>query len=120
MKYKVKHEKKNLALTSSVLFLCFVSCLFWFVLKEYTYFAIYIILTIVISYIYYFTTYQIGDKNLIIKLGFIKIKIDYKRIKSVKELTPGIELKFQRYHFKIYPNNQDMFYLNLISRMKGN
>lgn len=119
MKYKIKHEKSNLMFMSSVLILSLVTCIFWIILREYIYFSVFFILTIFIGYIYYFTFYYIDKKYLIIKLGFIKVKIKYDKIKDIEKLEKSIKLNFKNISMNIYPNNIDIFYTDLKSKMKG-
>lgn len=119
MKYKIKHEKSNKVFMSSVIILCLVTCLFWFLLREYIYFSVYILLTILISYIYYFTYYYLLEDKLIVRLGFIKIKIKYSKIKKVENLKNSIKLYFNNWNVNIYPNNKDIFYGDILNKMKG-
>lgn len=119
MKFKVKHEKSNLIFMSSVIILCLVTCIFWLMLREYIYFIIYFLLTLIISHIYYFTNYYIKDNYLKIKLGFIKIKIQYEKMIKIENLEKSINLKFKNFDMKIYPNNKDIFYVELNNKMKG-
>lgn len=119
MKFKVKHEKNNLAFMTSVIILCLVTCIFWLILREYIYCIIYFLLTILIAHIYYFTFYYIKDNYLKIKLGFIIIKIKYEKIFKIENLEKSINLVFKSFDMKIYPNNKDIFYTELNNRMKG-
>ena len=119
MKYKIKHEKSNLILMSSILILCLITCYVWFIFREYIYFSIYLILTIIITHIYYFTYYYIKNDSLIIKLGFIRVKIKYNQIKSIEILKNSIKLNLEKISLNLYPNKKDMFYTEINSKMKG-
>ena len=119
MKYKIKHEKSNLILMSSVLILCLITCYVWFIFRKYIYFSIYLILTIIITHIYYFTYYYIKNDSLIIKLGFIKVRIKYNKIKSIKILKNSVKLNLEKISLNLYPNNKDMFYTELSKIVKG-
>ena len=119
MKYKIKHEKANLLFMSSVIIFCLITCIFWIMLREYIYFFAYLILILIISYIYYFTYYFLEERYLVFKLGFIKIKLKYSKIKKVENLKNNIKLTFNKMSMNIYPNNKDIFYLELNNKMKG-
>ncbi len=119
MKSKIKLEKKKIILMSSILLVLLFTCVFWFLLKEYIYFTIYLILTIFIGYIYFFTFYILKEKYLLIILGFIPIKIKYKNIKSIEKLNIGIRLKLKYFNLILYPNKEDMFYLKLQEEMEN-
>jgi len=119
MKYKIKHEKSNLILMSSVLILCLITCYVWFIFREYLYFSIYLILTIIIIHIYYFTYYYIKNDSLIIKLGFIKVRIKYNKIKSIDLLKNSVILNLEKISLNLYPNNKDKFYNEISKVVKG-
>ena len=78
MKFKIKHEKANLVFMTSVLILCLFTCIIWLMIREYSYFIIYLLLTLLIAIFYYNTYFYIKNDGLIIKLGFIKVKIEGK------------------------------------------
>lgn len=120
MRCKIKHEKSNLVFMSSVILLSLITCVFWFVLNEYVYFLIYLIVTLLLAYIYYFTFYYLKENSLVIILGFIKIKIKYSSILKVENLKNGIKLNFKNISMNIYPNNKDIFFAELSNKMKGN
>lgn len=120
MKNKIKHEKSNLMFMSSVLLLCLVTCIFWLILKEYLYFIVFFLSTLLIGYIYFYTFYEIKDKYLLIKLGFISVKIRYTNIKDIVKVDKSIKLVFNKISMNIYPHNIDMFYVDLKRKMKGN
>jgi len=120
MKFKIKHEKSNLIFMSSVIILCLVTCVFWFLLREYIYFIIYFLLTLVISHMYYVTYYFLEKDKIIFKLGFIKIKIKYKNIKKIENLKNSIKITFNNFSMNIYPDNKDIFFAEINSKMKGN
>lgn len=117
MKFKVKHEKSNLILMSSILFLCLFTCIFWLVLREYIYFIIYFVLTFLIAYIYFFTFYYLDEKFLKTKLGFFKVKIKYRNITKVENLNSGIKIHLNKMNFTIYPSNKDIFWAKLNSEL---
>lgn len=120
MKFKIKHEKTNLVFMSSVIVLSLVTCIFWLMLREYIYFLIYLVLTLLIAFVYYYTYYFIKKDSLIIKLGFIKIKIKYSSIKKIENLNNCIRLTFKNFNMNIYPNNKDIFFAEINSKLKGN
>lgn len=116
MKYKVKYDKFHLIFMTILLLLCFVSCLLWLKLNKYGYFGIYFGASIILGYVYYFTSYELRKEYLIIKLGFIPIKIKYKDILNIKENKGNITLKLKNYSLNIYPENKEEFSKNLKSR----
>ena len=120
MKYKIKLEKSNIIFMSSVIVLSLISCVFWVILKKYVYFIIYFILTSIIAHIYFYTYYYLTNDYLIVRLGFLKVKINYLKIFDIEKLKLGIKLKFKKISMNIYPSNQDVFYAELKSKMKGN
>ena len=120
MRYKIKHEKSNKVFMSSIFILCLITCLFWILLREYIYFGIYFVLTLILSYMYYFTYYYLLEDKLIVRLGFIKIQIKYKKIKKINNLKNSIKLYFNNWSVNIYPVNKDIFYVDLLDKMKGN
>jgi len=101
----------------SLILILIVICIFWLILREYLYFIIYIILTLLIAYTYYFTCYYIKDKYFITKLGFIKIKIKYDSIKSVENLKDRVKIYLKNLKFDVYPNNKDIFVIKLNSKI---
>ena len=120
MKYRIKHEKSNKIFMTSVIILCLVTCMFWFILREYIYFSVYLFLTLLISYIYYFTYYYLKEEYLVIILGFIKVKIKYQKIIKIENLKNSVKLYFNGLSMDIYPNNKDIFYADMLDKMKGN
>lgn len=119
MKFKVKHEKSNLVFMSSVIILCFITCIFWLMLREYIYFCVYFIISLIITHIYYVTSYIIENDSLVIKLGFIKVKFKYEKLLRVSILDKSINLVFKNFKMNIYPSNKEIFYTELVSKMKG-
>ena len=119
MQYKIKHEKSNIVFMTSVMIMCLLTCVIWFVLREYSYFIIYLIATLLVFHIYYFTYYYIKENYLLIKLGFIKIKFKYKNINNIENKKEGIKLKFNNLSMNIYPSNKDIFYAELLNKVKG-
>ena len=119
MKYKIKYEKSNLVFMTSVIILCLITCVFWFILKEYNFCAIYFFLTLILAHIYYFTYYYLNEKKLVIKLGFIRFKIKYSSILKVENKNAGIKLFFKYMSMTIYPCNKDVFFSELINKVKG-
>ena len=120
MKYKIKHEKSNKAFMSSVFILSLVTCLFWIVLREYIYCIIFLILTLLLGYIYYCTYYYLKDDKLVIKLGFINFSVKYTELKKIENLNNSIKIYFKNISLNIYPNNKDIFYGDILNKMKGN
>jgi len=119
MKYKVKHEKSNLTFMTSTLILCFITCIFWLILKEYIYFGVYLVITLLIAYFYYFIIYILNKNFFIIRLGFINIKFNYKKIKKIEKLESGLKIYFEKIKITVYPHNKDIFYVNIKDKMKG-
>lgn len=119
MKFKIKHEKSNLIFMTSVILFCLITCVFWIMLREYRYFTIYFILTLLISHIYYFTCYFLEKDYLLFRLGLFNFKIKYKNIKRIEKVKNSIKLYLKYISINIYPNNIDMFYAEINNRMKG-
>lgn len=117
MKFKFKPEKSNLIFMSSLLILCLMTCLFWLSFREYIYFTIYFVLTLLIGYVYYFTVYVIYENYLVVRLGFINFKFKYENIKSVENIKNGIKINYKNIKFTIYPNNRDIFSVKLNSKI---
>ncbi len=113
MIFKVKYEKNNLFLMSTILILCLFTCLFWLILTKYIYALIYFVLTIFIGYTYYFTNYELNDKYLVIKLGFIKIKIKYNNIWQVQKKENYLTLVFHHFNINVFPKEKDIFIIKL-------
>ena len=89
----------------------------WLAIREYIYFFIYISLTLIIAHIYYFTTYTIYNKKLIIKLGIIKLKINYKNIKKVELVKERVKLQLDKFSINLYPANKEMFIAKINSKL---
>lgn len=117
MKFKVKPEKSNLVLMSSILLFLLVTCILWLILREYVYFTIYLVLTLLIFYVYFFTFYFIKEEYFVTKLGFLKIKIKYENIRSVENLKEGVKLNLKKFSMNIYPHNKDIFVAKLNSKL---
>lgn len=115
MKFKVKPEKSNFVLMTSMFIMSLIVCILFLVLHEYIYSLIYFILILVISHIYYFTYYYLKDNGLIIRLGFIRIKFNYKNILDVNEISEKVRIKLKNITLNIYPNNREIF----ISKLKS-
>ncbi len=118
MKFKVKNTKSNLVTMTFLIILCFITCIFWLYLKKYLIFSIYFILTLIIAHMFYFTTYYINNKYLIIKLGFLKIKINIKKIKKITQNAEKVIIDLNKIHFTLYPANPDIFINSLKKYMK--
>ena len=117
MKFKFKPNKSNLFLMSSTILLLIFVCLLWLVLREYIYFAVYGVLTLIISYTYYFTSYYIKDRYLETRLGFIFIRIKYRNIKKVELVNDKVRIHLKNVKFNICPNNKDIFVVKLNSKL---
>ncbi len=113
MKFKVKPEKSNFIFMSSIIILCFISCLMWLSLRLYFYSLVYLSLTLIIAHIYYFTFYILEKNFLVIKLGFLKIKIHYQNLESATLKKKSVILKWHKISFKIYPEHNDVFMAKL-------
>lgn len=118
MKFKVKPEKSNMAFMTSTFFLLIITCILWIILKEYIYFVVYFILTILLAYIYYFTSYTIKDKYLVIKLGFIVLKINYNKITNVELIKNKVKVNLKKFSLDLYPDNKDIFVAKVNSKIK--
>lgn len=117
MKFKVKPEKSNLFLMTIVLMLCLFTCLLWLVLREYIYFSIYSIITLLLGHMYYFTSYIINEKYLIIKLGLLNIKIKYNKIMKVENLKDKVKVYLKTVNINLHPKNKDIFVAKLSSKL---
>ncbi len=104
MRYKVKYEKSNLIFMSSILILCLIMCIFFVILNEYVYCTIYAILTLILIHTYYFTTYTLDKEALVIRLGFIPIKIKYEHIWNVESVSNGVKITTKSFPITIYPD----------------
>ena len=110
MKFKVKNPTNNIILMTFLLVLLFITCIFWLILKKYTYFIIYLIITILICIIYYINSYKIDNNYLIIYMGFIKIKLNIKNIKEITNTKNNeVKITFNKLSIKLYPVNSDLF-----------
>lgn len=119
MKFKVKPEKSNLLLMSTLLLLCLTTCFMWLVIREYICFGIYFALTLIIAHMYYFTSYILKEDILIIKLGFIKIKINYNKISNIEVIKDRVKLNFKKLNINIYPNNKEIFVAKINSKLNS-
>lgn len=119
MKYKIKHEKGNLFLMSSIFIMCIMTCGIWFMIKEYTYFYCYLIMTLLLAYFYFFTFYYLKNNYMVIQIGFIKIKFKYIKIRKIDNLQNSIKIKYNNMEVNIYPNNKDKFYSELVNKIGG-
>ncbi|MBE6156560.1 MAG: hypothetical protein E7161_02325 [Firmicutes bacterium] len=117
MKFKFKPEKSNLFLMTSIIFLLFITCIFWLIIKEYIFFSVYIMLTVIIAHIYYFTSYFIEAKYFVTKLGFIKIKIKYSDIRKIEDMQEKVKISLKSFSFYVYPRNKDIFVAKLNSKI---
>lgn len=117
MKFKFKPNKSNLFLMSSTIMLLVFVCLLWLVLREYIYCTVYGVLTLIIAYTYYFTSYYIKDNYFETRLGFINIKINYKNIRKVEVVNDKVKIYLNKIKFDIYPNYKDIFVVKLNSKL---
>jgi len=117
MKFKFKPEKSNLFLMTSIIFLLFATCVFWLIIKEYIYFSVYIILTLLIAHMYYFTSYFIKDNYFVTRLGFVTIKIKYSKIMKVESLKDKVKIILNSFSIDIYPKNKEIFLAKLNSKI---
>lgn len=117
MKFRVKYEKSNIFLMSSIILCLLVTCMFWLILREYIYFAVYFALTLFISYTYFFTSYFIKEKYFVVRLGLINIKIKYSGIKSIEDGKDKLKINLKRFSFTVYPSNKEIFVAKLNSKL---
>lgn len=93
-----------------LLILLFITCIFWLILGKYNYFWIYIILTILLIIIYYFPCYIVDNNYLIVKMGFLKVKLKKDKIKEILPLKNNeVKINFNKLSIKLYPVNSDLF-----------
>lgn len=78
-------------------------------MKEYVVAGIYLLVITILWHTYYYTFYTILDNYLVIKWGFIKLKIKYERIKEIKKETKYCVIEFKRFKLHINPENEDEF-----------
>lgn len=119
MKYKIKLEKPKIVSMASILFLCLLTCFLWLSLREYIFFSIYLILTVMLAHMYFFTYYYIEENYLVIKLGFLIVKFKYSKILDIEKVNEAIKLKFKKFNISIYPSNKDDFYKKLKNKIGG-
>lgn len=119
MKFKVKLEKENLILMTFVIIILFITCAFWLTLEKYNYFIFYIVLTLIIVHMYYFTSYYVDKKYLIIKLGFLKIKFKLKNIKKVKGIDNKVRVELNKLSMFLYPEDKKEFINYVKNKIKG-
>lgn len=117
MRFKFDFKKNNFYLMTLVLTLCLFTCLVWLVLREYFYFIIYLLATLIMINCYYFTSYVIDKNYLIIKLGIFKIKINYKKITDISSEKEKIVVSFKKIKINLYPENKENFVGALNSKL---
>jgi len=117
MKFSVKYEKSNIMLMTSIFILLLITSLLFLVFKEYLYFIIYLIITLLISYVYFGTSYFVKEKYFVTKLGFIKIKIKYSNISNVIIEKDRVIIYLNKFSFSIYPSNKEIFLAKINSKL---
>jgi hypothetical protein len=118
MKFNFKPKKTNLILMIFMIIVLLITCAVWFYLKEYLYFGIFLFLSIIIIHVYFNTTYILNNKYFITKLGFINIKIDYKKIAKVEEVNNKINIKLKSLTLDICPDNKEKFITEINKKVK--
>lgn len=117
MKYKERPPKNNLILMFFIMSaLIFVSVGF-LILKKYSYFLFYLTASIILIYSYLFTYYFLEKDYLLIKLGFVKVKIEYKNILSISETNEKLVIFTKKNKFNLYPNPKDKFIKELNKKL---
>ena len=118
MKFKVKPNKSNFYMMTFVLVLCFVTCIFWIYLNKYVIGVIYLIVTVILAHMYYFSTYIIDNNVLTIKLGFLPVKIKCSNIKKIEQEDDRVKLEFAKLSLSLYPMNKELFVTSLKKELK--
>ena len=119
MKFRVKYERQNKVLMTSIFMLCLLTCIFWLLLPFYIYALVYFVITLILSYTYYRTIYILNNDGLVIKMGFIPVKLKYQKIKSIKRIDNKIKVNYEHFSVTIYPDNIDIFMVKLNEFMGG-
>ena len=120
MKFKFSPEKFNLRLMIFMFILLIFSIVVWFIFREYTYFAVFLILTLISAHMYFMNRYVIDKKYLITYLGFLKIKINYNDIKEVEIKNDKVNIKLNRIILDICPEDSKKFVRELKKKIKEN
>ena len=109
MKFKEVPPKNNLILMFFIMVtLTFISIGF-LILKKYYYFIIYILFTVLLIYFYLFTYYVLEKEYILIKSGFLKIKIKYSDINNLEESKASIKIISKKIKYILYPDKKDKF-----------
>ena len=109
MKFREQPAKKNATLILFVVLSLVLISLCFLILNSILYFCLYIVLTIILAYLYFFTYYFIDDDYLILKSGFIKVKIKYSNIISIVENNENIKIVTNKTKFILYPDYKTKF-----------
>lgn len=92
-------------------------CISWLILNKYGYFIGYLGITLLLVYLHFFTYYYINNDYLLIKAGFLKIKIYYKDINSVEVNNNKLRVNWKRLNINLYPNNSNIFIKEFKNRL---
>ena len=120
MVFKFKPERANLYLMITMFILLGFNTIVWLILRKYLFFSIMLIFTIIFINIYFMTKYELTDKYFITYLGFIKIKINYNKIKNVEVINNKINIKLKYFTIDIYPLDKDKFVKEINKRRRSN
>lgn len=118
MKFKFSPEKSNLLLMIFMLIVLVFNVVVWLIFREYIYFTIFLILTIIIAHMYFMTFYILDDKYFIAYLGFLKIKIGYNKINNVELKNNKINIKLNHFTVDVSPENKDKFLKEIKKKIK--
>ena len=118
MKFKFSPEKFNLLLMIFMLIVLVFNVVVWLIFREYIYFAIFLVLTIMITHMYFRTRYVLDDKYFITYLGFLKIKINYNKIKKVELKNNKNNIKLNYFTIDVSPDNKDKFLKEIKKKIK--
>lgn len=116
--YKNKLELKNKILMTFIFILLIINFIGWILLKEYVYAIIFILITLVLFQMYYFTSYYFDKEHLVVKLGLIKLKFKYQNIIEVKEDRNQIYIQTNIIGFHVNPSEKEKFKKELSLKMK--
>ena len=85
--------------------LLYLLTLLFLILNKYVLFISYILISLIITHIYYFTYYYFERGLLIISVGLIKFKIKKRNIKKIKREGNTVQIEFSKFGIDIHPDN---------------
>ena len=117
MKFKFKPKKSNLYLMIFMILVLLINSAIWLIIKEYLYFIITLILSLIIIHVYFTTTYIIYDDYFVTTLGFLKVKIYYKNIKKIEVVNNKVNVVLKNITIDLCPDKMDVFIKEIKGRM---